>query len=159
MTGTYFVVTCCGFSGSKWLAAAFDKHPEILCTHAASDFRIRERPYNAAELDACAEVEWKHRHLKSLDDYLGDLGFYSEEFSKMTATPGALLLYCMGARLLEAFPYVAVVDGLGLMIGVVSYDGQLGFGLTADNEALPELADLADGVSQAFDDLEEAVGP
>ena len=78
MTGTYFVVTCCGFSGSKWLAAAFDKHPEILCTHAASDFRIWERPYNAAELDACAEVEWKHRHLKSLDDYLGDLGGLGE---------------------------------------------------------------------------------
>lgn len=33
-----------------------------------------------------------------LDDYLGDSGFYSEEFGKMAATPGALLLYCMGLR-------------------------------------------------------------
>lgn len=33
-----------------------------------------------------------------LDEYLGDLGFYSEEFSKMGSTPGALLLYCLGLR-------------------------------------------------------------
>jgi len=28
------------------------------------------------------------------DEYLGDLGFYSEEFSKMGATPGVMLIYC-----------------------------------------------------------------
>jgi len=28
------------------------------------------------------------------DEYLCDLGFYSEEFSKMGSTPGAMLLYC-----------------------------------------------------------------
>ncbi|MCX5674322.1 MAG: hypothetical protein NTX87_04885 [Planctomycetota bacterium] len=30
------------------------------------------------------------------DEYLCDTGFYAEEFSKMGATPGAMLLYCMG---------------------------------------------------------------
>lgn len=30
------------------------------------------------------------------DEYLCDMGFYSEEFSKMGATPGAMLLYCRG---------------------------------------------------------------
>ena len=30
------------------------------------------------------------------DEYLCDTGFYSEEFSKMGATPGAMLLYCRG---------------------------------------------------------------
>ena len=33
-----------------------------------------------------------------LDEYLGDSGFYSEEFSKMGSTPGALLMYCTAAR-------------------------------------------------------------
>ncbi len=32
------------------------------------------------------------------DEYLGDLGFYEEEFSKMGSTPGALLLYCRAVR-------------------------------------------------------------
>jgi len=32
------------------------------------------------------------------DKYLCDLGFYGEEFSKMTSTPGALLMYCTGVR-------------------------------------------------------------
>jgi hypothetical protein len=32
------------------------------------------------------------------DEYLGDSGFYSEEFSKMGSTPGALLLYCTAVR-------------------------------------------------------------
>ena len=32
------------------------------------------------------------------DEYLADGGFYMEEFGKMLATPGALYLYCMGAR-------------------------------------------------------------
>ncbi len=32
------------------------------------------------------------------DQYLGDLGFYEEEFSKMGSTPGALLLYCTAVR-------------------------------------------------------------
>lgn len=32
------------------------------------------------------------------DEYLGDSGFYMEEFSKMGATPGALLMYCTAVR-------------------------------------------------------------
>ena len=32
------------------------------------------------------------------DEYLGDSGFYEEEFSKMGSTPGGLLLYCTAAR-------------------------------------------------------------
>ena len=42
------------------------------------------------------------------DEYLCDVGFYSEEFSKMGATPGAMLVYCIA------------VERLGL--------GELGFG-------------------------------
>lgn len=34
------------------------------------------------------------------DEYLCDEGFYSEEFSKMTSTPGAMILYCEGLEAL-----------------------------------------------------------
>lgn len=32
------------------------------------------------------------------DEYLADKGFYMEEFSKMTSTPGSLLFYCIAAK-------------------------------------------------------------
>jgi len=48
------------------------------------------------------------------DEYLCDSGFYSEEFSKMGSTPGALLLYCTAVRNLG-------LDELGF-----SYEGQGG---------------------------------
>ncbi len=34
------------------------------------------------------------------DEYLGDIGFYEEEFSKMGSTPGAMVLYCEGLEAL-----------------------------------------------------------
>ena len=49
------------------------------------------------------------------DEYLCDIGFYSEEFSKMGATPGAMLVYCLA------------VERLGL--------NELGFGYTGKGGA------------------------
>jgi hypothetical protein len=43
------------------------------------------------------------------------------------------------------------------MIAVISYDGQMEFGLTGDRELMPDLADLAGFLSKAFVELEEAV--
>lgn len=69
----FFVVTSFGFSGSKWLGATLDRHPKILCTHSALDFRIWDRHYDGDELEACAEEEWKHRLNQPLDDYFDNL--------------------------------------------------------------------------------------
>jgi diacylglycerol O-acyltransferase / wax synthase len=76
----------------------------------------------------------------------------------ITNVPGPQFpLYCAGARMLEAFPYVPIVDGQGLTIGIVSYDGQLAFGLTGDRDLLPDLAVLAEAVEKSFAELAEAV--
>ena len=58
--------------------------------------------------------------------------------------------------MLEAFPYVGIVDGQALTVAVLSYDGQLGFGLTGDRDVLPDLDVLADGIDAGFDELAEA---
>jgi WS/DGAT/MGAT family acyltransferase len=77
----------------------------------------------------------------------------------ITNVPGPQFpLYCMGAKLLEAFPYVGIVDGMGLTIALVSYDGQLGFGITGDRDVLPDLRVIADGIEAAVDELEAALG-
>lgn len=78
----------------------------------------------------------------------------------ITNVPGPQFpLYCAGARMLEAFPYVPIVEGQGLTVGIVSYDGQLAFGLTGDRDLLPDLAVLGEGVEKSFAELAEAVAP
>jgi hypothetical protein len=58
------------------------------------------------------------------DEYLGDLGFYEEEFSKMGSTPGGLLLYCTAVRNLG-------LDELGF-----SYRGQGGASMRGHIESV-----------------------
>lgn len=77
----------------------------------------------------------------------------------ITNVPGPQFpLYCMGARLLEAFPYVGILDGVALSIAVVSYDGQLGFGITGDRDVMADLSIVARGIERGVDELAEAVG-
>ena len=77
----------------------------------------------------------------------------------ITNVPGPPFdLYCMGGRVLEAFPYVQILDGQALTVAVMSYGGQLNFGLTADRDVLPDLGVLADGISAGFAELEAALG-
>jgi WS/DGAT/MGAT family acyltransferase len=74
----------------------------------------------------------------------------------VTNVPGPQVpLYCMGARMLEAFPYVGIVDNLALVVAVLSYDGQVGFGLTSDRDVLPDLHVLAEGIEKSVAELAE----
>jgi diacylglycerol O-acyltransferase len=77
----------------------------------------------------------------------------------ITNVPGPQFpLYCLGAQVVEAFPYVGIVDGQALTVAVLSYDGQLGFGITGDRDVLPDLHVLADGIAAGFDQLHHAFG-
>jgi diacylglycerol O-acyltransferase / wax synthase len=62
-------------------------------------------------------------------------------------------LYLAGARMLTNYPTSIVVHGLGLNITVQSYGASLDFGLMADAAAMPDVAELAQAISIAFDDL------
>ena len=65
-------------------------------------------------------------------------------------------LYCMGAKMLEAFPYVGAFAGAAVVVAVLSYDGALGFGLTGDRDAVPDLGVLAEGIEKSLAELEQA---
>jgi hypothetical protein len=76
----------------------------------------------------------------------------------VTNIPGPQVpLYCMGARMLEAFPYVGVISSVALMVAILSYDGTLGFGLTGDRDAVPDLAALAEEIGKAMAELAEVL--
>jgi WS/DGAT/MGAT family acyltransferase len=66
-------------------------------------------------------------------------------------------LFVRGGRVLEAYPYVEVIDGEGLTIAVVSYDDALHFGLTADRDVMPDLQLLAEGIEKAMTRLTDAM--
>jgi diacylglycerol O-acyltransferase / wax synthase len=74
----------------------------------------------------------------------------------ITNVPGPQVpLYCMGARMLEAYPVVPLTRNLALGIAILSYCGQLHFGLYVDADAVADVAVLAAGLEDAFADLKK----
>jgi WS/DGAT/MGAT family acyltransferase len=68
-------------------------------------------------------------------------------------------LYMAGARLEAQYPISVVTDGMGLNITVMSYCGQLNFGIVADREQMPDVWSLIEWVREATDELEPAAAP
>jgi diacylglycerol O-acyltransferase / wax synthase len=62
-------------------------------------------------------------------------------------------LYLAGARLLELFPMMPVMGNLTLVVGVLSYAGQLNLTTVADHDRCPDLEVFAQGVRTALDEL------
>ncbi len=74
----------------------------------------------------------------------------------ITNVPGPQVpLYCMGARMLEAYPVVPLTRNLALGIAILSYCGQLHFGLYVDADAVEDVAVLAAGLEDAFSELKK----
>jgi diacylglycerol O-acyltransferase len=72
----------------------------------------------------------------------------------VTNVPGPQIpLYMMGARLLEAFPIVPLTRNLSVVVGILSYDGMLHFGLWGDRDACADVEILANGIDDAFTEL------
>ena len=75
----------------------------------------------------------------------------------ITNIPGPPVpLYLLGARVLRTYPYVEVIDHEGLTIAVVSYEGQLFFGITSDRDVVPDLDRIAEGIERHFLALADA---
>jgi diacylglycerol O-acyltransferase / wax synthase len=74
----------------------------------------------------------------------------------ITNVPGPqFTLYGLGARLRRIIPLVPIFAHHAIGIAVVSYDGELVFGLAADRATVPDLDVLADGIAQSLEELGE----
>jgi WS/DGAT/MGAT family acyltransferase len=72
----------------------------------------------------------------------------------ITNVPGPQVpLYCMGARMMEAYPVVPLTRNLALGIAILSYCGQLHIGLYVDADAVADVATLAGGLEDSFAEL------
>jgi hypothetical protein len=62
-------------------------------------------------------------------------------------------MYLLGSRMLEMFPYIPLAVSLRITIGIMSYDGRVGFGITGDADRVPDLEVLSQGIESAMAEL------
>jgi len=65
-------------------------------------------------------------------------------------------LYCAGARMEANYPVSVITDGVGLNITVMSYQGQMDFGIVADREQMADVAKLMEWLRAELEELEPA---
>ena len=68
-------------------------------------------------------------------------------------------LYLLGRELSAVYPMVPLAENTALGIAIMSYNGQLNFGLVSDYDALADLDVLADELASAIAELAAAAGP
>ena len=75
----------------------------------------------------------------------------------VTNVPGAQVpLYLNGARLLSMGGLGPIVNGMGLIIVVVSYNGELTMTLTSDREIVPDPAFFTECIDASWTSLKKA---
>jgi diacylglycerol O-acyltransferase / wax synthase len=65
-------------------------------------------------------------------------------------------LYLAGAKLVANYPVSVITDGMGLNITVMSYDGDMNFGIVADRDQMPDVQRLMDWLQEELDALKPA---
>jgi WS/DGAT/MGAT family acyltransferase len=77
----------------------------------------------------------------------------------VTNIPGPQFpLYLIGRRMEAVFPMVPLAKRQAVCVGVMSYDGGVGFGLIGDYDAIPDLDELAAELDASLEELVEAAG-
>jgi len=88
------------------------------------------------------------------------LGGLHRPFFNVTITnvPGPPVpLYAAGARIHSAFGMAPILDGLGLILVVVSYAGKISIGVTSCQQIVPDPDNMAECFARSLDELERAV--
>ncbi|HXK24770.1 MAG TPA: wax ester/triacylglycerol synthase family O-acyltransferase [Myxococcota bacterium] len=100
-------------------------------------------------------AEWAPAGIVSLGARMASGSFNSI----VTNVPGPQFpLYMLGARLRAMIPQVPLLENLGLCIALLSYDGQMHWGFTADYELVPDLPLFVAAVEASFEELARIAG-
>jgi WS/DGAT/MGAT family acyltransferase len=83
------------------------------------------------------------------------LNFSTRIFNLLvTNVPGPQLpLYLLDRQMIDAFPIPFLAENHRVAVAVMSYNGRLNFGILGDYDAVPDIQVIADGLSDARDDL------
>jgi diacylglycerol O-acyltransferase len=75
-----------------------------------------------------------------------------------TNVPGPQFpLYCLGREMTAYYPFVPISHGVRIGTAILSYNGQLAFGVTGDFDTANDIGVLADGIVEAVDELSAMV--
>nr|WHV03942.1 putative wax ester synthase/acyl-CoA:diacylglycerol acyltransferase [uncultured bacterium] len=97
----------------------------------------------AARLYSRMELAEKHRPIFNL---------------VITNVPGPQLpLYIDGAPLLHHFGAAPIFDGMGLLLAIFSYNGELTVGVCSSREVMPDVHAFTRAIEESLDELEAAV--
>lgn len=77
----------------------------------------------------------------------------------VTNVPGPPVpFYLLGARMVEAYPHLPLFENQGLGVALLSYAGTLSWGIGADWNQMPDLADFMAMLEDSFAELRAAAG-
>jgi diacylglycerol O-acyltransferase / wax synthase len=62
-------------------------------------------------------------------------------------------LYAMGRRMLEILPYVPIANTVRVGVSILSYCGQVTFGITGDRDSIPDIDVLVRGIDHGLAEL------
>ena len=88
------------------------------------------------------------------------LGGYHRPFFNVTITnvPGPPVpLYVAGARIHSAFGMAPILDGLGLILVVLSYHGRISIGISSCEQIVPDPDNMAECMDRSLEELEHAI--
>jgi WS/DGAT/MGAT family acyltransferase len=88
------------------------------------------------------------------------LGGHHRPFFNVTITnvPGPPMpLYAAGAKIHSAFGMAPILDGLGLILVILSYHGRISIGISSCEQIVADPDHMADCFDRALDDLEQAI--
>ncbi len=88
------------------------------------------------------------------------LGGHHRPFFNVTITnvPGPPVpLYVAGARIHSAFGMAPILDGLGLILVVLSYHGRISIGISSCEQIVPDPDNMAECIERSLDELEHAI--
>jgi WS/DGAT/MGAT family acyltransferase len=75
----------------------------------------------------------------------------------VTNVPGPQIpLYVLGRQLEEVFPVAFLPQNHALAVAIMSYNGRVGFGLLADYDSMDDVDEIAAGLTESLEELEEA---
>ncbi|MEO2167153.1 MAG: WS/DGAT domain-containing protein, partial [bacterium] len=75
----------------------------------------------------------------------------------VTNVPGPQIpLYLLGAKLLETYPLVPLLENTGIGVAIFSYDGKLCWGFNGDYQIVADLRVFVQAIDAAFQELKKA---
>lgn len=98
-------------------------------------------------------------HLKDTDQTLAARAQDGLADTFVTNIPGPQFpLYLFGARRKAMLPQVPLLRGMALAIGLMSYDGNVCWGLTADSKLVPDLPQFREALIEPYEEICTAHG-